>query len=189
MEKLLNHFKSSKGFTLIELLIVIAILGVLSAVVLIGINPTEQLAKGRDAGRKTAVGQVGRAAQAYFTDQAVYPTVASFTNSTATNVLVTGGYLQNLPTNDTSTTSAPGCTGGSIVSSKYCYKVDATPATNAVFYTALESKAETTLKCPTAPNTTAWYAYSSKDGRAGTVCTQAGAANEPSAGTNLTFVQ
>ena len=40
-----------KGFTLIELLIVIAILGVLAVVILVAINPQEQLARGRGGGR------------------------------------------------------------------------------------------------------------------------------------------
>jgi prepilin-type N-terminal cleavage/methylation domain-containing protein len=42
------------GFTLIELLIVIAILGVLAVVVLVAINPIEQLARTRDGGRLTS---------------------------------------------------------------------------------------------------------------------------------------
>lgn len=37
------------GFTLIELLIVMAILGVLAVVVLVAINPVQQLARTRDA--------------------------------------------------------------------------------------------------------------------------------------------
>src|SRR3990170_1202486 len=54
-----------KGFTLIELLIVIAILGVLAVVILVAINPQEQLARTRDAGRTSSVTQLGHALQAY----------------------------------------------------------------------------------------------------------------------------
>ena len=45
----------SRGFTLIELLIVIAVLGVLAAVVLVAIDPGQQLARGRDSGRKPSI--------------------------------------------------------------------------------------------------------------------------------------
>jgi len=59
-----------KGFTLVELLIVIAIIGVLAVVVLVAINPVEQLAKTRDSGRISTVTQVGHALQAYYTSHA-----------------------------------------------------------------------------------------------------------------------
>src|SRR3989344_388962 len=68
IKSLLGRF-SSKGFTLIELLIVIAVLGVLASVVLVAINPAEQLARGRDSSRLQAVAQLGHAMQAYFTAQ------------------------------------------------------------------------------------------------------------------------
>ena len=65
-----------RGFTLIELLIVMAILGVLAVVVLLAINPAEQLARTRDTGRVSAVTQMGHAVQAYDTSHnAVYPVV------------------------------------------------------------------------------------------------------------------
>ena len=60
-----NRKNYLKGFTLIELLIVIAILGVLAVVVLVAINPVQQLARTRDAGRKSSVAQIGHAVAAY----------------------------------------------------------------------------------------------------------------------------
>lgn len=43
-----------KGFTLIELLVVIGILGVLSSLVLVAVNPSEQIHKAQDANKKIA---------------------------------------------------------------------------------------------------------------------------------------
>lgn len=42
-----------QGFTLMELLIVVAIIGIMSTVLVVAINPARQLAKARDAQRKT----------------------------------------------------------------------------------------------------------------------------------------
>ncbi len=67
-----------KGFTLIELLIVMAILGVLAVVVLVAINPAEQLARARDSGRISAVNQLGRALAGYYTGQSAYPATTSW---------------------------------------------------------------------------------------------------------------
>jgi len=66
-----------KGFTLIELLIVIAIVGVLAAVVLVALNPVERLKQARDSGRKSDIGQIATALESYFTSntQARYPTL------------------------------------------------------------------------------------------------------------------
>ncbi len=60
--------KSGAGFTLIELLIVIAVLGVLAAGLLVLINPAGQMAKARDAGRKSALKQVASALDSYAID-------------------------------------------------------------------------------------------------------------------------
>lgn len=48
----MNQMKNS-GFTLIELLVTISILGVLSTVLIIAVNPAHQFAKARDAERET----------------------------------------------------------------------------------------------------------------------------------------
>lgn len=65
INKVQRQVTSEKGFTLVELLIVIAIIGVLAGVLLIALNPFEQFAKGRDAGRVYSVNQLGRAMLTY----------------------------------------------------------------------------------------------------------------------------
>jgi len=177
--------KVSKGFTLIELLIVIAVLGVLAAVILVAIDPVEQLARGRDAGRKSAVTSVGRAMQAYYTNNSVYPTTAEWTGSNATNVLVLSGDIKIIPTQTTNPIPLTVCTGGSLVSN-FCYKVNAAiGAENMVVYTRVESRSEREKGPCTVTAGDAWLVYASIDGRAGIVCLPAG--TEPNATTSYTY--
>jgi prepilin-type N-terminal cleavage/methylation domain-containing protein len=49
----MSGFKVSTGFSLIELLVVIAVIGVLAGAVIAIINPSAQLARARDAARKS----------------------------------------------------------------------------------------------------------------------------------------
>lgn len=94
--------KFSAGFTLIELLIVIAILGILAAGILVAINPLQQLAKARDATRKTAAKQINDAITRYFTVNGSYPdTTCNWCNSEGgpnwIPSLVSSGELKNVP--------------------------------------------------------------------------------------------
>lgn len=169
----------NKGFTLIELLIVIAILGVLAAVILVAINPLEQFAKARDAGRKSVVGQLGHALAAYYTSQQKYPPTTAQTWITTNLGTTTGtGDLKNIPDNPTYTPPAVPCTAtGGDVEKNYCYKAG---AADIIVYVTMESKAETS-KC--ASGTTAYYVWASEVGRAGLMCK----AGEPAVG-DTTFV-
>ena len=112
-----------KGFTLVELLIVIAILGTLAVVVLIALNPVQQLARTRDAGRDSTIQQIAHAMEARGTVLGgVYP--PSPGNGTwITGLLVTPGELNTVPTNPTySTGPTNACAsweGG------YCYVTNA----------------------------------------------------------------
>jgi prepilin-type N-terminal cleavage/methylation domain-containing protein len=168
-------FKSVHGFTLIELLIVIAVLGVLAAVVLVAIDPVEQLARGRDSGRKSSISQIGHSLVAYYTINSAYPAAAAW-DATLTN----SGDLKLFPKDPGGSPLAPACVGG-IVAETICYKVNATP--EFVVYTHMESKTEQRKSTCGGVAANTWYVYSSVDGKAGTIC-QAG---EPAAGGTYTY--
>ena len=176
----------SKGFTLVELLVVIAVIGVLATIVLLAVNPGEQLARGRDTSRVTAITQVGRALQGYFTATATAQYPAQSTNSFG--VVVTSGDLKTIPVNPTySTTPSPACDVANLQSattpvSNYCYLTNA-GRTDAIVYARMESTLNNN-RCPsTTPANTAWFVFSTADGRSGIVCSDA----DPAVG-NQTFL-
>ena len=172
------HIK--KGFTLIELLIVMAILGVLAVVVLVAINPAEQLARTRDTGRVSAVTQMGHAVQAYYTSHnAVYPPAASWSVD-----LTNSGEVSIIPASITYPACGAACTvcTGNIINGNWCYL---TSATDTIVFAKLESR-NYNSKCGTTND--AFVLYSTGDGRGGTVCTGA-SGTSPAVGLGHTFVQ
>ncbi len=73
MKKFMKRFhKGEKGFTLIELLIVVAILGVLAAI--LAINLGGFLSTGQAAAANTEVANVETAALAFYADNDAWPT-------------------------------------------------------------------------------------------------------------------
>lgn len=163
-----------KGFTLIELLIVIAVLGVLAAAVLVAINPGEQLARARDAGRKTTIGQLQRATQAYFTRKGSYPTESA----TWITTLVSAGELQAVPAAVSAAGYTP-CTTNS--QNSYCYKA-ASDQTQAVVFLKLESKSAEE-DCTNPATEDAYFLWASSQGQTGVVCSS----GEPSSMSGYTF--
>src|SRR3990172_4682407 len=147
-----------RGFTLIELLIVMAILGVLAVVVLVAINPAEQMRRARDTGRISGVQQIGRAMAAYYTANGVLPAAAAATWSAA---LTDTEELQTIPSGITPTGYA-GCGGASAVNGTWCYGTDGVE--DFAVWASLESQ-QRISSC--APATSAFAVYSSVDARGG----------------------
>ena len=71
----MKKFSSRKGFTLVELMIVIAIIGILAAVLYPSLMG--YLERTRDTNRQQAMNQVGTALGTYFADMNAYPTQGS----------------------------------------------------------------------------------------------------------------
>ncbi len=162
-----------KGFTLIELLIVIAILGTLAVVVLIALNPVQQMARARDSGRMSTVTQLGHAMVARATvSGGVYP--AATTTWIQTNLVATGEI-----------SAVPGAiTGGTPCTTNaqngFCYAISGSPATRAIVFATAEALSNTS-KCASG---TAYFLYSTAQGRGGLTCVT----GTPSAATDFTFV-
>ncbi len=153
-----------RGFTLIELLIVIAILGVLAVVVLVAINPVQQLARTRDAGRISTVAQLGHSTEAYYTaHNGTYPTAIS--------VLVSSGEITTVPALVNNTLTTPLCTTG--LTNGWCYVTGGSPA-SFVLYSKLEADTNDSLNaavgCDGAAATRAYAVYLSTAGRSCIVC-------------------
>ena len=167
--------KNKKGFTLIELLVVIAVLGVLATVVIVALNPFQQLAKGRDAGRLSVTAQLGETTVTYATNNGgTFPTA----NATWITTLQTAGEVNTIPAAIAySISGISACTTN--VQNNLCYKQ--TAATGPIIVYARLEGTNSISRCAAGQN--AWAVYSSADGRGGIVC----AAAEPAAG-NQTFL-
>jgi len=177
LSSLISHFSISKGFTLIELLVVIAVLGVLAAIVLLAVNPAEQLARARDTTRISAVTQLGRALQAYYTVQSpsAYPASPPAVSGDWMAPMVTSSDLKvRIGNASYATTPSVACTatGNQTVSVTngttgygYCYLAT---AADAITYVQLESTLNKTKAGSCA--TTAWAIFATALGKAGLFC-------------------
>ena len=65
------RIQGKKGFTLIEILIVVAIIGILASVVLVGLGPVQK--QGRDARRVSDLRQAQNGLELYFNKNGRYP--------------------------------------------------------------------------------------------------------------------
>lgn len=86
--------RNKKGFTLIEVLIVVAIVGILASVVLVGLGPVQK--RGRDARRISDLRQAQTGLELYYNKNGSYP--ASSDWATLTNTLKSAGIgVSNIP--------------------------------------------------------------------------------------------
>jgi prepilin-type N-terminal cleavage/methylation domain-containing protein len=69
-----KKYNNKKGFTLLEILLVIALIGVLSSIVLVAINPSRQLAEARNTERLDDITKINQALEDYFVTNRAYPT-------------------------------------------------------------------------------------------------------------------
>ena len=86
--------QTRKGFTLIEMLIVVAVVGILASLVLVGLAPVQR--QGRDARRISDLRQVQTGLELYFVRNGEYPDTQSWTELMDT--LVNAGIgISNVP--------------------------------------------------------------------------------------------
>lgn len=145
--------KKLKGFTLIELLIVIAIIGILAALVLVALDPAEKLRQARDSGRESDIGSIATAMESYYTSAATagYPGGAGCSGSSGINTLVASGEMRKTPQDPE---------GGD-----YCYNPGGTaPFTSASVYATLKSN-KSAVAAGNTKGQSSYYCWQSSTGK------------------------
>jgi prepilin-type N-terminal cleavage/methylation domain-containing protein len=169
----------NKGFTLIELLIVIAILATLAVVVLLALDPVQQLARTRDSGRSSTVTQLGHALESYGTVRnGAYPVSGvgcAVAANWITNCLVNSGEIKVTPSAIAYSIAGTAACAGGVSQNNICYIAD---ADSFAIYMTAEAKSNLS-RCASG---TAHFVYASGAGRGGIMCAAPGA-NED--GTNF----
>lgn len=88
-----------RGFTIIELLVAVAIIGILSATILVYLDTTR--AKGRDTRRLSDIHEIQKAIHLYYASNQRYPIAATEividSDDSLSIELEAGGYISNTP--------------------------------------------------------------------------------------------
>ncbi|HZP55336.1 MAG TPA: type II secretion system protein [Candidatus Saccharimonadales bacterium] len=112
--------RRSSGFTIVELLIVIVVIGILAALVIVTYNGIQQ--KARDTERKTDVKALQGQLEAYWANNAKYPTMAQLNDSAFRTANLKG--LDPAALQDPKGTSQAVCAS----STSSCYGYSVTPS-------------------------------------------------------------
>jgi prepilin-type N-terminal cleavage/methylation domain-containing protein len=107
------HKNKKRGFTLLEIILVIAVIGILAAIVLVAINPNRQINQARQAAINSEKNTIEKALQQVLIDTGNYPTVVDgvqrriCSNTVTTDCInITGdivpNYIAAIPTGATS---------------------------------------------------------------------------------------
>lgn len=112
------RIKNLKGFTLIELLIVIAIIGVLAALLMANFVGIRQ--RSRDAQRKSDVRQIQSALEFYRSDNGVYPLSAELSSCGGAFLLSGVTYMSKIPCDPSTGTVYIYTSAGSSYALKAC---------------------------------------------------------------------
>ena len=152
------------GFTLIELLIVIAVLGILAVVILVVMNPGERQAQARDTGRISAVAQIGRSIQAYYTVKSGYPETGTWAID-----IVGSGDVSSFPSGiGYSYNGSQNCQTfvQPLTNPTFCYDEDEANGNGALVFSVAES---TTYRSKCITPEEAYFVFSTEDSQ-GTIC-------------------
>lgn len=157
-------YSHSSGFTLLELLIVIAIIGILAAVVLASLSSSR--VKARDTQRVAQLKEIEKALALYYTEYGQYPDGAeiggtqNWFSNTSIGELVTEGYMPVLPADPVYGSGLGG----------YHYCTDSQPTTGYVLYANVEHDGDPEGWCQLPRgNATECASYTTGDMNAGSV--------------------
>lgn len=164
--------KMKQGFTLIELIVVIAVIGVLAAVVIAAINPLEQLAKSEDAGRRSSVAQLGKAMDSYIANlgTGIYPVAVAAWQYNYIGPGGTNDIKQVIVSPSQTVACIPG-NGATAANGWYCYAPIAVSGSNtdAIIWIPAESDSER-VKAACTSTQTAVIAWVASQGKTGVGC-------------------